>query len=159
MNSNLMAVLSLVVIIGLFAVLIGFVNYLTQTLTRTGNNLVSALAVTTSIRQDCESIVQGVLALNRNLNAAAAGLVTVAGSAKQRAASLSRVQEPSPTPSEPQDDLRPQARWATRTPPDAALPNGSTRTLREPSPQREVSAIGASRREFRVRAEVGSEQE
>lgn len=161
MNTNLMAVLSLVVIVALFVVLVGFVQHLTQTLTRTGNNLVSALAVTTTIRQNCENIVDGVLRLNKNLNAAAAGLTTVVSSATQRAASLSASPEPTLAPSGTDHEPRHLADWTPRSPAAPSPSSSPTRTLREPTPTRtlrEPSPPREVRREFRVRGGASQEE-
>lgn len=170
MNTNLMAALSLAVIVAFFSVLVGFVRLLTQTLTRTGDNLVNALAVTTTIRQNCDSIVGGVLTLNKNLNAAAAGLTTVVGSANQRAASLSPVPMQRSARPEPDNGPRPAARWVARNPAESKPSERPTRSLRAPGPSwplgeptrsvalREPRAIGAVRREFRVRGGSGGEK-
>ena len=181
MNTNLMATLSLVVIIALFAVLVGFVQYLTRTLARTGNNLASSLAVTTTIRQNCENIVDSVLALNSNLNAAAAGLTTVVGSAKQRATSLSSAPVTTLAPPGPDQESRPLTRWAPRSPSAPRHSSSPTRTLREPTPAptrpllepsavrplrdptstrtlQERSGNGDVRRELRLRGEADREQ-
>ncbi|KRA27233.1 MULTISPECIES: hypothetical protein [unclassified Nocardioides] len=109
MNTNLTSALSLIVVVALLAVLVGFVRHLTGVLNRTGKNLVDALAVTTTIRQDCEQIVGGVLALNVNLNAAAAGLNAVTSSAQRRAASRTTELRPithPPTPAQPPATVR-----------------------------------------------------
>lgn len=161
MNSNLMAGLTIVVVIALFAVLIGFVRYLTLTLENTGGNLVEALSVTTTIRQDCENIVSGVLALNKNLHAAAAGLGAVVNAAQQAARASRPAVVPVATPREPASDSRPSARWAARDANGSTPDAGAPRRLREPvaaatSPTSAAAvagmkAIGASRREFRIR--------
>lgn len=160
MNDNLMAVLSLAVIVAFLAVLIGFVQHLTQTLTRTGKNLVTALSVTTSIRQNSESIVDGVLGLNKNLQAAAAGLTGLVGSAQQRAASLS-ARRPT-TSGAPVVDHEPRhlahsasgvsSATGSTTSPTRPLRDPSAKTSGQPSPAREI------RREFHVRGAAGQEE-
>jgi len=158
MNTNLMAVLSIVVVIAFLAVLVGFVQHLTQTLTRTGRNLVSALTVTTAIRQNCERIIDGVVGLNKNLNTAAAGLTGLVSSAKQRADSLSTVSRttiPPPLADHEPRHLAPSMPGTPTAPAPSASPTrplrepSPTRTFRQPSPTREV------RREFHVRGATG----
>lgn len=85
MNTNLMAVLTLAVILAFVGVLLAFVQHITRTLQHTGTILVSGKAIAGNIRRDCESIVSGVLALNKNLGIAAGGLTTVAETATRAA--------------------------------------------------------------------------
>jgi uncharacterized protein YoxC len=94
MNTNLMAVLSLLVIAALVVVLVSFVQKITQILTHTADILDTGKTVAYGIRRDCEHIVDGVVTLNGNLNGAAAGLISVAGAAQQRALSLATYRAP-----------------------------------------------------------------
>lgn len=89
MNLDLMAAISLIVIISLFAVLIRFINNLTRTLRNTGTNLHEALRVTTEIRMHCERVETGITAMNTNLYGVAAGLSNVGNAAESRAAQMS----------------------------------------------------------------------
>jgi|GEM_PF-4122884 len=90
MNTDLLAVSSLAVVIALIGVLVGFVRHLTRLLRRTGDTLAAAVPVVTTIRQDCESVIAGVLTLNQNLNVAAGGLTGAVGAAQRRATSVAR---------------------------------------------------------------------
>jgi hypothetical protein len=94
MNTNLMAVLSLLVVAALVFVLVAFVQKITQILTHTADILDTGKTVAYGIRRDCEHIVDGVVVLNGNLNGAAAGLISVAGAAQQRALSLATYRAP-----------------------------------------------------------------
>lgn len=94
MNTNLMAVLSLLVVAALVVVLVAFVQKITQILTHTADILDTGKTVAYGIRRDCEHIVDGVVTLNANLNGAAAGLISVAGAAQQRALSLATYRAP-----------------------------------------------------------------
>lgn len=94
MNTNLMAVLSLLVVAALVFVLVAFVQKVTQVLTHTADILDTGKTVAYGIRRDCEHIVDGVVTLNANLNGAAAGLISVAGAAQQRALSLATYRAP-----------------------------------------------------------------
>lgn len=85
MNVNLMAAISLVVIISLFVVLVGYLRKLTRLLVRTGSNLEATLSITTDIRGHCEQISPGVDAMNTNLYGVAAGLSMVGDAAEERA--------------------------------------------------------------------------
>lgn len=94
MNTNLMAVMSLLVVAALVFVLVAFVQKVTQVLTHTADILDTGKTVAYGIRRDCEHIVDGVVTLNANLNGAAAGLISVAGAAQQRALSLATYRAP-----------------------------------------------------------------
>lgn len=85
MNTNLMAVLSLAVILALVAVLLYFVGAVTRRLEHTGTILRSGKVIAGNIRKDCESIIQGVVALNNNLGVAAGGLGAAAQAANAAA--------------------------------------------------------------------------
>ena len=86
MNIPLMAIVSLIVIVSLFIVLVGFISNLTRVLRRTGRNLEEALVVTTAIRVHCEKINPGIDAMNNNLYLVAAGLQNVGDATEERVA-------------------------------------------------------------------------
>ncbi|WP_183097967.1 hypothetical protein, partial [Nocardioides pelophilus] len=82
--------MSLVVVVALIAVLVAFVQHLARLLRRTGDTLAAAVPVVVTIRQDCENVIAGVLALNQNLSVAADGLSSAVGAAQERATSAVR---------------------------------------------------------------------
>lgn len=86
MNIPFMAIVSLIVIISLFVVLVGFINNLEKVLRHTGMNLQEALSVTADIRRHCELISPGIDAMNSNLYLVAIGLTGVGDATEQRVA-------------------------------------------------------------------------
>lgn len=163
MSDTVLATTSLIVASLLMMVLIVFIQNLTVTLTRTGRRLTAALPITAGIRRDCLNIIDDVLLLNRNLGAAANGLVAVAATAKQRATLVTRTAAPvpaavtepvsSPTrPLTPRRDAHAQPQFV----PPVSRQARPVRELRDPNrtslPPRQ-SDDDPIRREFRIRGE------
>lgn len=143
-----MAVLSLGVAASLLVVLIVFVRHMAASLRRTGQTLLAGVDIATTVRKDCEQLVGGILALNRNLVAAAAALTTVADSAHRRATKPPPARTPAVAPARsapPIRDIRePSAEktfervgsWTIRDPsaPVHSADDADSWAIREPRP-------------------------
>jgi hypothetical protein len=153
MNTNIMAVISLLVIAALVGVLLYFVQRLTQVLEHTGTILRSGKVIAGNIRNDCQNIISGVVALNKNLGVAAGGLGTVAETANRaaaRAASAKVAQEAAARQAAAQQAAA-QARAAQQaaapaaasawTPPDPVSPAAAA-PVPEPAPPAPEPATG-----------------